>query len=245
MRNIKNWLGYLLVILASYSIVVILLVVGGSFLAIHLNKYAIFYKLVNPHVPILTGLAFYAAIASVIIIIIGLCTKSWAVLRSGTWIFGFAGIGFIAFMIGVVFVVASILPGSPSSYPVRFPLTEGPLPEYVKAPLGNSKIGFDIYDNRKSGPLAGKRTRVPWEKRIDYLGSSQQNGLYYTQAPIWIEWKGELYVIADPDKTHELGPNRFFDLTKILTINTNREVYIRMIAPKVGIDDIFGPYALP
>ena len=81
----------------------------------------------------------------------------------------------VGFLIGTV--AASVfwisrLPGAPSQYGPRFPITKDPLPTNALSGVGSETVGFDVYTNVK--PRRTLKQALPYKHSH---GQYQRNGM--------------------------------------------------------------------
>jgi len=153
----------------------------------------------------------------------------------------------VGFLIGTV--AASVfwisrLPGAPSQYGPRFPITKDPLPTNALSGVGSETVGFDVYTNVKAPPDIKKNEALPVCKRSPWSISAQWDGCFHIRDTIWIEYDKKLYQIGHFEKkvSGEDTNRAFFTMTKELAIDKSRRVTERVIIPAIGFDETFGPF---
>lgn len=136
----------------------------------------------------------------------------------------------------------SLLPGAPSQYGPKFPMTKEPLPTNILSRVISGTVGFDVYTNAKAPPDIKKNEALPVRKRSSWTISAQKNGYFYIYETIWIEYGGSLYRIGHFEKKVSGEANRIFPMTKELAVDKSRQITERVTIPAVGFDETFGPF---
>ena len=120
------------------------------------------------------------------------------------------------------------LPGPPSQYHARHPIATEPLPDTAAHAVPHT-IGFDIYKNPKAPPIFGKDDETPKTNVRTWTKSSGHQGEINIRGSFWIEYGRKLYEIGQYQWRGETSPNRHMSMITIQSVDTNRQLWERVI----------------
>jgi len=154
-------------------------------------------------------------------------------------------IGVILGIIGSGVLFISLLPGAPSQYGPRFPVSNEAVPANAYAQAHSDAVGFDVYTNIKASPTIKKNDTLPVIKSRSWIISVQQDGYAHISGGVWIECEGRLYQIGHFAKMIPGEANRSFPMSTEFSVDETRRITERVIIPDIGFNETFGPFLLP